>query len=71
MNDWREVTLEQLVGRPTRPEGESERFQFALPETTDEAAWTSTVAELYETHDAYHLGRITQLRAMQGTAPTF
>ena len=22
-------------------------------------------------HDAYHLGRITQLRAMQGTAPKF
>lgn len=22
-------------------------------------------------HDAYHLGRITQLRAMRGTAPTF
>ena len=94
VNYWREVTLEQLVGLPARPEGESERFQFALPETTDEAAWVSTVAELYETHDAlaaaiadetkdlaripyhliheaYHLGRITQLRAMQGTAPKF
>jgi hypothetical protein len=91
---WREVTLDILASKPRPTQEECERLQFALPETTDEAVWVSTVAELYKTHDAlaaaiageakdlsrihyhlihdaYHLGRITQLRALQGTAPSF
>jgi hypothetical protein len=50
----------------------------ALKQTQEELAAviqdeTSDIARIpyHLLHDAYHLGRITQLRAMQGTAPKF
>lgn len=91
---WRRVTLRRMAGGEGPSDEDVMRLEFAVPEVTDEAAWTAALSDLKETHDgiaaalqdperdvervlyhlihdAYHLGRITQLRAMRGTPPKF